>query len=85
LSNAEKVTKKVLSLPLYGDLGEDDIHKICDIIEYFHEFYCKSTQRSNLSNYDNTNFNNDWVQHPEDAMADHLCAYPLKKHYFRVK
>lgn len=30
---AEKVSKSILSLPLYGALGEQDIHKICDIIE----------------------------------------------------
>ncbi len=30
---AEKASKQVLSLPLYGGLNEEDIHRICDIIE----------------------------------------------------
>jgi dTDP-4-amino-4,6-dideoxygalactose transaminase len=34
---AEKTAKEVLSLPLYGDLKEEDIHKICDVIEYLYE------------------------------------------------
>ncbi|MEA2101089.1 MAG: DegT/DnrJ/EryC1/StrS family aminotransferase [Thermodesulfobacteriota bacterium] len=34
LTVAEKITTMVLSLPLYGELSEDDIHRICDIIEY---------------------------------------------------
>ena len=33
LSVATKVSNEVLSLPLYGGLKEDDIHRICDIIE----------------------------------------------------
>jgi dTDP-4-amino-4,6-dideoxygalactose transaminase len=32
---AEKITKKVLSLPLYGNLREEDINRICDIINFF--------------------------------------------------
>lgn len=31
---AEKVTKQVLTLPLYGGLSKDDIHQICDIIKF---------------------------------------------------
>ena len=34
---AEKTTKKVLSLPLYGKLKEGDIHKICDVINHFYK------------------------------------------------
>lgn len=33
---AEKITKEVLSLPLYGDLKFEDIHKICDIFYLMH-------------------------------------------------
>lgn len=32
---AEKITKQVLSLPLYSDLADEDIHKICDVIFSF--------------------------------------------------
>jgi len=31
---AEDVTKKVLSLPLYGELSGGDIHRICDMIDF---------------------------------------------------
>ncbi len=31
---AEKASKQVLSLPLYGGLNEEDIHRICDIIDF---------------------------------------------------
>lgn len=34
---AEKVTKQTLSLPLYGGLGDEDIHQICDIIDFIHK------------------------------------------------
>jgi dTDP-4-amino-4,6-dideoxygalactose transaminase len=34
---AETITKQVLSLPLYGELKEEDIHKICDVINYFNQ------------------------------------------------
>lgn len=34
---AEKITKEVLSLPLYGDLKFDDVHKICDILYSMHK------------------------------------------------
>jgi len=30
---AEKISKKVLSFPLYGDLQIEDIHKICNIVQ----------------------------------------------------
>ncbi|MEJ2166197.1 MAG: DegT/DnrJ/EryC1/StrS family aminotransferase [Desulfobacterales bacterium] len=33
---AEKITRMVLCLPLYGLLNEEDIHRICDIVEYIH-------------------------------------------------
>jgi dTDP-4-amino-4,6-dideoxygalactose transaminase len=32
---AEKVSKSILTLPLYGTLREEDIHKICDIITLY--------------------------------------------------
>jgi len=32
---AERITKSVLTLPLYGNLKEDDVNKICDIIEFY--------------------------------------------------
>lgn len=31
---AEKTSKQVLCLPLYGGLNEEDIHRICDILEF---------------------------------------------------
>ncbi len=31
---AEKASKQVLSLPLYGGLNDEEIHRICDIIEF---------------------------------------------------
>jgi len=34
---AQKIADKVLSLPLYGELKEEDIHKICDVINYLHQ------------------------------------------------
>jgi dTDP-4-amino-4,6-dideoxygalactose transaminase len=34
---AEKIANNVLSLPLYGELKEEDIHKICDVINYFYQ------------------------------------------------
>jgi dTDP-4-amino-4,6-dideoxygalactose transaminase len=34
---AEKIARRVLSLPLYGILDEKDIHRICDIVEYIHK------------------------------------------------
>ena len=34
---AEKITKQVLSLPLYGTLRNEDIQRICDIIEFVHK------------------------------------------------
>ena len=43
---AEKTAKQVLSLPLYGDLKAEDIHKICDAIKYMHEF-----KHRNVCNY----------------------------------
>jgi dTDP-4-amino-4,6-dideoxygalactose transaminase len=85
LSVAEKVTKEVLSLPLYGDLEEEDIHKICDIIEFFHKFYFRSAQRFNLNGYDITKVNNDWIQNPANTMANHLCANPSKIQHLIVK
>jgi dTDP-4-amino-4,6-dideoxygalactose transaminase len=32
LHNAKQVEHKILTLPIYGDLALDDVHKICDII-----------------------------------------------------
>ncbi len=32
---AERISKSVLTLPLYGTLKEDDVHRICDIIEFY--------------------------------------------------
>ena len=46
---AEKVTKEVLSLPLYGDLKEEDIDIICDIIEFYHKSHFQSTVRLDLN------------------------------------
>jgi dTDP-4-amino-4,6-dideoxygalactose transaminase len=34
LPQSEKVSRQVLSLPLYGRLQKDDVEKICDIIRY---------------------------------------------------
>jgi dTDP-4-amino-4,6-dideoxygalactose transaminase len=34
---AEKITRRVLSLPLYGILDGRDIQRICDIVEYIHK------------------------------------------------
>lgn len=34
LQNAKIIVREVLSMPLYGDLSEDDVEKICDIIRY---------------------------------------------------
>lgn len=33
---AEKISSMVLSLPLYGTLDEEDIERICDIVEHIH-------------------------------------------------
>jgi dTDP-4-amino-4,6-dideoxygalactose transaminase len=30
---AEKISNSILTLPLYGSLNDEDVHKICDIIE----------------------------------------------------
>ncbi len=35
---AESISRKVLSLPLFGGLQEDDIHRICDTLQYIQEF-----------------------------------------------
>ena len=35
---AEHISQNVLSLPLFGGLQEDDIHRICDTIQYIQEF-----------------------------------------------
>jgi dTDP-4-amino-4,6-dideoxygalactose transaminase len=51
---AEKITRKVLSLPLYGILDEEDIQRICDIVEYIH--------KDNLSNIHYFNFQKASVQ-----------------------
>jgi dTDP-4-amino-4,6-dideoxygalactose transaminase len=32
---AEKISKSILTLPLYGTLREEDIHKICDVIALY--------------------------------------------------
>ena len=34
---AEKIANEVLSLPLYGNLKEDDINTICNVIDYFYQ------------------------------------------------
>lgn len=34
LQNARRIVQEVLSMPLYGELSEDDVEKICDIIRY---------------------------------------------------
>ena len=34
---AEKITKMILSLPLYGAFNEEDVQRICDIIKYIHK------------------------------------------------
>jgi len=47
---AEKITRRVLSLPLYGILDEEDIHRICDIVKYIHT--------NSLSNIHYFNFQN---------------------------
>lgn len=39
---AERITKIVLSLPLYGALNEEDVHRICNIIEYMHKINSRS-------------------------------------------
>jgi dTDP-4-amino-4,6-dideoxygalactose transaminase len=39
---AEKITKQVLSLPLYSGLADEDIHKICDVIFSFRKYKYKS-------------------------------------------
>jgi dTDP-4-amino-4,6-dideoxygalactose transaminase len=39
---AEKITKQVLSLPLYSGLADEDIHKICDVIFSFRKSKYKS-------------------------------------------
>ena len=44
---AEKITRTVLSLPLYGILDEEDIQRICDIVEYIHK-----DSHSNIHNFD---------------------------------
>jgi dTDP-4-amino-4,6-dideoxygalactose transaminase len=46
---AEKLTKQVLSLPLYGTLKEEDINRICDTIGFFY----RSKKRSKKVHYDN--------------------------------
>jgi dTDP-4-amino-4,6-dideoxygalactose transaminase len=38
---AEKITKKVLTLPLYGLLEENDIERICDIIHFIHNSFSR--------------------------------------------
>lgn len=38
LSVAENISRRVLSLPLYGGLEVDDIQRICDIIKYIQDF-----------------------------------------------
>lgn len=35
LPNAEKISKQILCLPIYGELKEDDVEKICKIITNF--------------------------------------------------
>lgn len=34
LVNARKVASRILALPLYADLGQEDVHRICDIIDF---------------------------------------------------
>jgi dTDP-4-amino-4,6-dideoxygalactose transaminase len=58
---AEQIANEVLSLPLYGDLKEDDINKICDIIDFFHKFHFKTARQLDLNSTDNIKFTNDWV------------------------
>lgn len=36
LTVARRVASRILVLPLYSDLQIDDVHQICDIIEYLH-------------------------------------------------
>ncbi len=40
LDTAKTVAEQVLTLPTYADLAEQDIHKICDIIEWIHNKFC---------------------------------------------
>lgn len=42
LITAETISKKVLILPLYGSLKQDDVHRICDIIEHIQSANCQS-------------------------------------------
>lgn len=32
---AERISKSVLTMPLYGTLKDDEVHRICDIIEFY--------------------------------------------------
>lgn len=49
---AERITQEILSLPLFGTLKEEDIHRICDIVEFFHKSHFNTTQRLNLNGFD---------------------------------
>jgi dTDP-4-amino-4,6-dideoxygalactose transaminase len=49
---AEKITQEILSLPLFGALKEEDIHRICDIVEYFQNSNFITTQRLNSNSSD---------------------------------
>jgi hypothetical protein len=67
---AERITQEVLSLPLFGTLKEDDIHRICDIIEFFHKSHFSTTQRLklNVSDAKLTEANQVNVLSTEDAL-----------------
>jgi dTDP-4-amino-4,6-dideoxygalactose transaminase len=41
LAVAETIAKQVLSLPLFGELKDEDIHKVCDVINKFHQMHKK--------------------------------------------
>ncbi|WP_138419836.1 DegT/DnrJ/EryC1/StrS family aminotransferase [Aquibacillus sediminis] len=34
---AEETVQKVLAMPYYGELSNDDVYKICEVIKYIHE------------------------------------------------
>ena len=36
LNVARRVASRILTLPLYSDLGIERVDKICDMVEYFH-------------------------------------------------
>ena len=53
---AEKITKTVLSLPLYGALNEENIQRICDVIEYIHKVNHRSIHNFGLKKTSTQNF-----------------------------